>query len=324
MPLLLLWQKSSGGTNTTLDVDSGSYTVTGTAATFDISLSVTAGSYTVSGTAATFDHSISVDAGSYVITGTDADVFKTRILDVDAGSYTVTGTATTFDHSLSVDSGSFVVTGTAATFDLSLSVSSGSYVVTGTDVTYIQVLSIVCDSGSFSVSGTATTFDISVSVSAGSYSVDGTDATFQINISISADAGSFTVTGTAADLTSIDIVEVANTVAPVVSGTLTRGSTLSCTTGTWTGTEPITYEYQWRREGENILQANSSTYVVIGADVGKDISCVVTARNWNSMGSQVSNTVTITGSRYDVGLKPHAFTQFTRHSRNDKSRRGKR
>ena len=42
-----------------------------------------------------------------------------------------------------------------------------------------------------------------------------------------------------------------NTVAPVASGALTVGSTLSCTTGTWTNS-PASYAYQWRRNGGGI------------------------------------------------------------------------
>lgn len=35
--------------------------------------------------------------------------------------------------------------------------------------------------------------------------------------------------------------------APVVTGTEAIGETLTCSTGTWTGTLPITYTYQWYR-----------------------------------------------------------------------------
>src|SRR4051794_25465829 len=41
----------------------------------------------------------------------------------------------------------------------------------------------------------------------------------------------------------------ANTTPPAVSGTPAVGSTLSASTGSWTGTAPITYSYQWRRCG---------------------------------------------------------------------------
>jgi alpha-tubulin suppressor-like RCC1 family protein len=70
-----------------------------------------------------------------------------------------------------------------------------------------------------------------------------------------------------------------NTVAPTVSGTAEVGQTLSSTTGTWTGNPTPTFAYQWQRATTNIGGATSSTYVLVTADVGSTIRCVVTATN---------------------------------------------
>jgi hypothetical protein len=70
-----------------------------------------------------------------------------------------------------------------------------------------------------------------------------------------------------------------NTVAPVVSGTASFGSTLTTTNGTWTGAPAPTFTYQWQRVTTNISGATSSTYVLVAADVGNTIRCVVTATN---------------------------------------------
>jgi hypothetical protein len=71
-----------------------------------------------------------------------------------------------------------------------------------------------------------------------------------------------------------------NTVAPVISGTTTLGSTLSCTTGTWTGSpNTFIYGYQWYRNDILIIGANSNTYVTVAADSAAVITCVVTANN---------------------------------------------
>ena len=76
-----------------------------------------------------------------------------------------------------------------------------------------------------------------------------------------------------------------NTVVPVVSGTLEDGSTLSATTGTFTGTAPLAYTYQWQRcdaDGTHcadISGATGSTYDLTGADVGHAIVVEVTATN---------------------------------------------
>lgn len=82
-----------------------------------------------------------------------------------------------------------------------------------------------------------------------------------------------------------------NDVAPVVSGTATEGQTLSVTDGTWTPT-PAGYSYQWRRSGDNIGGATSSTYLLVLADVGELIDVVVTANDGGSgFTSAQSNTV---------------------------------
>lgn len=83
-----------------------------------------------------------------------------------------------------------------------------------------------------------------------------------------------------------------NTIAPVISGTVTVGSVLTSTTGTWEGAEPITYTYQWLRNGSNISGATSSTYTLVVADVDSNISCQVTATNSAGSASATSNSIT--------------------------------
>jgi hypothetical protein len=65
---------------------------------------------------------------------------------------------------------------------------------------------------------------------------------------------------------------------PVISGTPSVGSELTCTTGTWTGS-PYRYEYRWTRQGTPIANASedSPRYTVQADDVGKRIGCSVVA-----------------------------------------------
>lgn len=83
-----------------------------------------------------------------------------------------------------------------------------------------------------------------------------------------------------------------NTVAPVASGYVYAGKTLSCTTGTWTSSTTPTYAYQWKRNGTNISGETSSTHLVVTADEGQSITCEVTATNSGGSTSQSSNTLT--------------------------------
>jgi len=76
---------------------------------------------------------------------------------------------------------------------------------------------------------------------------------------------------------------------PTISGEAKEGKTLSASTGTWAGTEPFSYAYQWQlcnSEGEscaNISGATNSTYALGSSDVGDTLRVVVTAKD--SVGS---------------------------------------
>jgi subtilisin len=77
-----------------------------------------------------------------------------------------------------------------------------------------------------------------------------------------------------------------NTAKPVVSGTATVGSTLSSTTGTWTGTATITYKRQWVRctstattACSDIAGATGVTYALVAADGGRYLRVRVKATN---------------------------------------------
>jgi hypothetical protein len=80
-----------------------------------------------------------------------------------------------------------------------------------------------------------------------------------------------------------------NTVAPAITGTAQEGQTLTCSTGTWSGSP--TYTYQWKRDGNNITSATNSTYTLVTADVGTSIKCTVTATNFTGSATADSNTV---------------------------------
>lgn len=66
-----------------------------------------------------------------------------------------------------------------------------------------------------------------------------------------------------------------NTVAPVVSGLLSVGSTLTTTNGTWN--QAATFTYQWYRDGVAIAGSTNFNRILIGSDLGAMMSCAVTA-----------------------------------------------
>lgn len=77
----------------------------------------------------------------------------------------------------------------------------------------------------------------------------------------------------------------ANTAPPTISGTTRHGYFLTGTTGSWSGTTPINYTYQWRRcnssgaSCSNIAGSTGSSYPLVSIDVNKTIRLVVTATN---------------------------------------------
>lgn len=117
-----------------------------------------------------------------------------------------------------------------------------------------------------------------------SYTQAAADAgsTVRIEITATNSAGSATATSTAQ---LVAAVAPANTTLPYVTGLPTVGLTLSTTTGTWTGTTPLTYAYQWQRCDSAgvactaISGAAQSTYTPASADVGSTITVAVTATN---------------------------------------------
>jgi sugar lactone lactonase YvrE len=81
-----------------------------------------------------------------------------------------------------------------------------------------------------------------------------------------------------------------NTYPPEVFGTVKAGQTLSASTGSWAGSEPFAYAYQWQScnsKGEacsNITEATSSSYALSSSNIGHTLRVLVTAKN--SVGSE--------------------------------------
>ena len=100
------------------------------------------------------------------------------------------------------------------------------------------------------------------------------------------------------DTPSTDVPPV-NTVSPDTTGDAKVGATLTTTQGTWTGTAPITYAYQWYSGINFIVGATNSTYVVQASDLGNAVICRVTATNAAGGATATGPGIRIVSARYN-------------------------
>jgi hypothetical protein len=98
----------------------------------------------------------------------------------------------------------------------------------------------------------------------------------------------------------------ANTSLPTISGTVREAETLSATSGSWSGSTPMSFSYRWQRcnsgggKCDNIAGATSQTYKLSHGDVGHTLRVSVTASNSDGSANAVSNATAVV----DKGQQP--------------------
>ncbi len=109
-------------------------------------------------------------------------------------------------------------------------------------------------------------------------------------------AGSSSVTSSVTGL--IEGILPSNTVLPSISGLLQEGQLLSVGTGTWSGTQPISYSYQWQlcnalgKSCSDISEATGSSLKLVVGDIGDTVDVIVKATN---VAGSTSVTSSVTG-----------------------------
>jgi hypothetical protein len=84
-----------------------------------------------------------------------------------------------------------------------------------------------------------------------------------------------------------------NITPPVISGTGVVGDVLSSTVGTWNYV-PTSYRRQWRRGANNIAGATGTTYTLVAADSGTNITMSLVAINGAGESAPViSNSIAV-------------------------------
>jgi hypothetical protein len=127
---------------------------------------------------------------------------------------------------------------------------------------------------------------------AASYTPVTADVAKTIRVVVTASNSSGSANTTSAQTAQIAGATPVNQVAPAIAGTPTQGQTLSTSNGTWGGTTPMTFAYQWQRCDSNgascVNTATTPTYPLGAVDVGAEIRVVVTATNTLGSGSAPS------------------------------------
>lgn len=127
------------------------------------------------------------------------------------------------------------------------------------------------------------------------YTVASADGGHTLRVAVTATNASGTGTAESPQTSTVSTATAPqNTAIPTITGTASVGSTLTATTGTWTGSAPITYAYVWERCAANggtcaaIAGATAPTYTVVSADVAGTLRVVVSATNAGGSGQATS------------------------------------
>ena len=139
---------------------------------------------------------------------------------------------------------------------------------------------------------------------AATHTLTSNDVGSTIRVEITAKNADGQGVATSAQTAVVDAAAPVNTVAPAMTGPARSGQTLtSASTGTWTGTVPMTYARQWTRCDAGgsacvpIPGANGTTYVVTDADIASTIRVAVTATNVKASATASSAASAVVGPR---------------------------
>lgn len=287
----------------TITAESGTYALTGTAASLEFGREVAAaaGSYSLTGTAASLEKGSRVAAvsGAYTLTGTAASLEVSYRLAAVSGAFTLMGTAASLEvaHRLVADAstyavsgqdaglakgiplqaeaGSLAVTGTDASLEYvhHLAAASTAYSLTGQDATLMKGFPISADSGTFALTGTDASVraDRLLNAEADAYALTGTNASLDVTVRIAAETGAYSLSGQAASLLK-DAVLAADAGAIALTGSpaaLEHGHVLTAEAGayTLTGTDATL-----THEEVQALTAESAAFTLTGTDASLEVA----------------------------------------------------
>lgn len=206
----------STATAYSLNLESGSYAISGAAATVTRTrlFNAAAGSYALTGAANSLlaGRALNLGAGSYSVSGAALTLLRTRIFNLAAGSYTLSGVATglLYGRIMALGSGAYSLTGQAASLLVGrlLNLAAGSYSLTGQAASLLVNRLLTLGPGNYTVTGAAASLLYAriVNLAAGAYTLAGFDATLVVTgaggYTLILGSGSYSITGQPAALTA--------------------------------------------------------------------------------------------------------------------------
>ena len=125
-----------------------------------------------------------------------------------------------------------------------------------------------------------------------SYTLTGADIGSTVRAIVRASNISGPTAAASEETAPITVLAPSNTVLPAITGTPKRFRTLTASPGTWRGSPPLSFAYQWQRcKGSsctNVEFATDSTYSVDETDSGTKLRVLVTASNAAGSASSAS------------------------------------
>jgi hypothetical protein len=143
------------------------------------------------------------------------------------------------------------------------------------------------------------------SAESSNYTVVSEDETHALSCRVTGENGHGEETVESKNTVTIAGTPPKNTKRPEVLGEPVVNNSLTCYQGTWTGSEPLTFKFQWLRNGLPITGATGSTRIVESADEGQKLSCKVTGEN--KLGKEEvasANSVTVKSIPLENTLPP--------------------
>ena len=293
------WTNAAAGTST--------YTAQSTWPVDTLAVSLSPSSIAANGTSTSTATATVKDAAGLAVVGdhvgfssSDSGEKIGAVTDNHDGSYTATitssttvgsATVTAADSSVSPSvSGQATLTQTAGpAASVTVSLAPASIAANGTSTS--TATATIKDAAGHPVVGDHVGFSSSDSGEKIGTVTDNHNGTYTATITSSTTAHQVRITATDSSVSpsvsrqatlTQTAVAPSNLQAPSISGTATVGRTVTALPGSWSGTSPITYAYQWQRCRPGcsaITRATSSSYTLVAADRGAHVRVAVTARN---------------------------------------------